>query len=83
MRRPSGMPDMPRRCFVGDKAHPAFEGALGMSPAALAEYAEAAASIPAGLQSTAPGRPYPVFDFVLGLNTRGKRSGSRERSSHL
>ena len=61
----------------------AFEGALGMSPAALAEYAEAAARIPAGLQATAPGQPHPVFDFVLGSNTRGRRSKSRERSSHL
>ena len=61
----------------------AFEGALGMSPAALAEYAEAAARIPAGLQAAAPGQPHPVFDFVLGSNTRGRRSESRERSSHL
>ena len=51
----------------------AFEDALGMSPAALAEYAEAAARIPAGLQATAPGQPHPVFDFVLGSNTRGRR----------
>ena len=61
----------------------AFEGALGMSPAALAEYAEAGARIPAGLQATAPGQPHPVFDFVLGSNTRGRRSELRERSSHL
>src|SRR5260370_5548686 len=44
----------------------AFEGALGMSPAALAEYAEAAARIPAHLQAMAPGQPQPVFNFILG-----------------
>ncbi|WP_287100352.1 DUF309 domain-containing protein [Mesorhizobium sp.] len=43
-----------------------FERALGMSPAALAEYAEAAARIPAPLQATALGQPQPVFDFILG-----------------
>jgi hypothetical protein len=46
--------------------HRVFEGALGMSPAALADDAEAAARIPAVLQVTAPGEPEPVFDFVLG-----------------
>jgi hypothetical protein len=61
----------------------AFEGALGMSPAALAEYAEAAARIPAGFQATAPGRPQPVFNFVLGTNSRGRPSESRERNGHL
>jgi hypothetical protein len=47
----------------------AFECALGMSPAALAEYAEAAARIPAASRATAPGQPQPVFDFVLGSNS--------------
>ena len=40
--------------------HSAFERALGMSPAALAEFAEAATRIPAELQATAPGHPQPV-----------------------
>ncbi|RUW57366.1 DUF309 domain-containing protein, partial [Mesorhizobium sp. M4B.F.Ca.ET.049.02.1.2] len=39
-----------------------FERALGMSPAALAEHAEAAARIPAALQVTTLGQPRPVFD---------------------
>jgi hypothetical protein len=60
-----------------------FEGALGMSPAALAEYAEVAGRIPAGLQAAALGQPQPVFDFILGSNSRGRRSESRERNSHL
>jgi hypothetical protein len=47
----------------------AFERALGMSPAALAECAEAAIRIPADLQATAPGQPQPVFNFVLGPNS--------------
>jgi hypothetical protein len=47
----------------------AFEGALGMSPAALAEYAEAAARTPAGFPATAPGQFQPVFNFVLGPNS--------------
>jgi hypothetical protein len=51
----------------------AFEGALGMSPAALAEYAEAAARMPAGLQVTAAGQPQPVFNFVLGSSRKRKR----------
>ena len=42
----------------------AFERALGMSPAALAEYAGAATRIPADLQTTAPGQPQPVFTIV-------------------
>ena len=40
----------------------AFERALGMSPATLAEYAEAATRRPADLQETAPGQPQPVFN---------------------
>lgn len=46
-----------------------FEHALGMSPAALAEHAEAAARIPAALQAI--GEPQPVFDFILGPSSRG------------
>ena len=61
----------------------AFERALGMSPAALAECAEAATRIPADLQATAPEQPQPVFNFVLGPNSRGRPSGSRERNGHL
>ena len=59
----------------------AFERALGMSPATLAEYAEAATRIPADLQETAPGQPQPVFNFILGSNSRGRRSGSQKRNS--
>jgi Domain of unknown function (DUF309) len=59
----------------------AFERALGMSPAALAEYAEAASRIPAALQATAPGQPQPVFNFILGSNSRGRPSGSQKRNS--
>ena len=54
-----------------------FEGALGMSPAALAEHAEAAAKIPAVLQATAPGQPQPVFNFVLGSKRRRGRGPRR------
>jgi Domain of unknown function (DUF309) len=61
----------------------AFERALGMSPAALAECAEAATRIPADLQVTAPGQPQPVFNFVLGPNSRGRPSGSQEGNGHL
>ena len=59
----------------------AFERALGMSPATLAGYAEAATRIPADLQATAPGQPQPVFNFILGSNSRGRRSGSQKRNS--
>ena len=59
-----------RRMKAPDRA---FEGALGMSPAALAEYAEAAARMPAGLQVTAAGQPQPVFNFVLGSSRKRKR----------
>src|ERR1700684_2736261 len=61
----------------------AFERALGMSPAALAECAEAALRIPADLQATAPGQPQPVFNFILGPNSRGSPSGSQKRTGHL
>ena len=58
-----------------------FERALGLSPAALAEYAEAASRIPAALQATAPEQPQPVFNFILGSNSRGRPSGSQKRNS--
>jgi hypothetical protein len=61
----------------------AFERALGMSPAALAECAEAATRIAADLQVTAPGEPQPVFNFILGPNARGRPSGSQERNDDL
>ena len=60
----------------------AFDRALGMSPAALAEYAEAASRIPAVLQATAPGQPQPVFIFILGSNSRRRPSRSQKRNSH-
>jgi hypothetical protein len=60
-----------------------FERALGMSRTAVAECAEAATRIPADLQATAPGEPQPVFNFILGPNSRGRPSGSQERKSHL
>ena len=59
----------------------AFERALGMSPAALAEYAEAASRIPAVLQATVPGQPQPVFNFNLGPISHARRSGSQKRNS--
>ncbi|WP_292338084.1 DUF309 domain-containing protein [Mesorhizobium sp.] len=46
-----------------------IERALGMSPAVLAEHAEAAARIPAALQTPPPGQPQAVFDFILGSNS--------------
>ena len=55
----------------------AFERALGMSPAALAEYAETAAKTHAALQATAPGQPQPVFNFILGSNGRPSGQASR------
>jgi CDP-diacylglycerol pyrophosphatase/Domain of unknown function (DUF309) len=54
----------------------AFERALGMSPAALAEYAEVASRLPATLQATAPGQPQPVFNFILGSNSCGFPKGA-------
>ena len=60
----------------------AFERSLGMSPGALAEYAEAATRIPAKLQVIEPGQPQPVFDFILGPNSRGGPSVSQKRNGH-
>lgn len=57
----------------------AFECALGMSPAALAEYAETAARHPATLQATAPGEPCPVFNFILGSSACVRSSQSQNR----
>jgi hypothetical protein len=61
----------------------AFERALGMSPATLAECAEAATRIPADLQATAPGQPQAVFNFILGPKSGGRPSGSQKRNGHL
>ncbi len=46
--------------------HEAFSQALGMSPAMLADRAEASASVPPVLRTTGPGQPEPVYDFILG-----------------
>jgi Domain of unknown function (DUF309) len=61
----------------------AFERVLGMSAAALAECAEAATRMPADSEATAAGQPEPVFDFILGSNSRRRPSGSQERNGHL
>jgi len=58
----------------------AFERALGMSPAALAECAEAAMRIPADLQAAAPGQPQPVFNFILGAYSRGGRADRKRET---
>ncbi|WP_292502028.1 DUF309 domain-containing protein [Mesorhizobium sp.] len=55
-----------------------FEHALGMSPAALAEHAEAAARIAAALPATALGQPQPVFDFILGPSSGGRPINSQK-----
>ncbi|ESW67076.1 hypothetical protein X772_34820 [Mesorhizobium sp. LSJC280B00] len=60
----------------------AFERALGMSLAVLAEQAEAAATIPAASQATALGQPQAVFDFILGSSSRGMPVRSQKRNSH-
>jgi Xaa-Pro aminopeptidase len=57
----------------------AFERMLGMSPAALAEFAETAAKTHTALQATAPGQPQPVFNFILGSNSHGRPSGQVSR----
>jgi hypothetical protein len=62
--------------------HRVFERALGMSPAALADCADAAARLPATLQAIAPGEPQPVFEFVLGSRSRRRPTGSR-KGPHL
>ncbi|MER9226251.1 DUF309 domain-containing protein [Mesorhizobium sp. M0664] len=42
-----------------------FETALGMTPAALAEYAEAAVTSRVFLPELNPDQPEPIFDFIL------------------
>lgn len=46
--------------------HEAFSRALGMSPALLADHAEATASAMPVSHATENGEPAPVFDFILG-----------------
>ncbi|MGX5845388.1 DUF309 domain-containing protein, partial [Mesorhizobium sp. ArgA1] len=46
-----------------------FENVLGLPPAILADYAEAATEVPASLPAVPLGRPQPVFDFVLGIRS--------------
>jgi hypothetical protein len=58
----------------------AFERALGMSLAALAECAEAAIRIHADLEATAPGEPQPVFNFVLEPNFAGGRADRKRET---
>jgi len=50
------------------------ESALGVSPATLADYAEAATRIPAAFEAVSPDQPQPVFDFILGLDTETTNS---------
>ncbi|RWI30864.1 MAG: DUF309 domain-containing protein [Mesorhizobium sp.] len=61
--------------------HHTFERGLGMSPAVLAEQAEAAARFPATLPATALGQPQPVFDFILGPSSGGRPISSQERQA--
>jgi Domain of unknown function (DUF309) len=61
----------------------AIERALGTSLAALAEYTEVATRMPADLQATATGQPQPVFNFILGPDSRGRPSGSGKTNGHL
>ena len=58
----------------------AFERALGISPAALSECAEAATRIPADSQATAPGQPQSVFNFILGPNSHGSRADRKRET---
>ena len=60
-----------------------FERALGMSHSAVADCAEAAIRIPVNLQATAPGQPQPVFNFILGADSRRTPNGSQKRNGHL
>jgi len=59
-----------------------FERALGMSPAGLAEHAEAAAGTPAALQATVLGQPQPVFDFILGPSSGDRPIGLQKTNGH-
>jgi hypothetical protein len=56
----------------------AFERALGMSPARLAECAEAATKMPDDSEATAPGQPQPVFTLILGPNSGRRADRKRE-----
>lgn len=60
-----------------------FVRALGMSPAALAEHAEAAARTPAALQATSLGQPQVVFEFFLGPSSGGNPISSQERQAGI
>lgn len=46
--------------------HDGFSQALGVSPAMLADRAEASANAPRVLQTIGQGEPEPVYDFILG-----------------
>jgi hypothetical protein len=50
--------------------HLSFARALGMAPDALADLAEVATRMPAISRPVAPGRPEPVFEFVLGSGSQ-------------
>ncbi|WP_245277861.1 DUF309 domain-containing protein [Mesorhizobium sp. L48C026A00] len=52
------------RQVVGGPDGP-FEKALGMTPAALAERAQAVVAYPVVLREPKPAQPEPVFDFIL------------------
>lgn len=58
-----------------------FERALGMSPAGLADHAEAAARTSAALQATVLGHPQPVFDFILGPSSGDRPNGSQKNKT--
>lgn len=64
--------------------HRDFARALGISPAALADHAQATARTPAVLKSAVPGHPESVFDFILGSKScprQGSLRESRRRNS--
>ncbi|MFK0690915.1 DUF309 domain-containing protein [Mesorhizobium sp. IMUNJ 23033] len=50
---------------LGNLPSRGFEAALGMTPAALAVYAEAATTSPPVLREPTLNQPEPVFDFIL------------------
>jgi hypothetical protein len=58
----------------------AIERALGTSPVARAEYAEAATRIPAESAATAPGEPQTVFNFILGQIPAGGRADRKRQT---
>lgn len=59
------------RRLPADQRDP-FVRALCISPMDLADYAEEAADKPPVLKSTVPGAPEPVFDFILGSQSRAR-----------